>query len=252
MQSAEFKGSSLTLESALLRGYAAAPRTAFDEMIDESGHVRPHWLALLEELDRYSEPALARIWDTAQRLIRENGTTYNVFDAQTDAAHPWRMDPIPFMLAPDEWRRLEAGLIQRARLLNAVVTDIYGPQRLLSAGLLPPALVFGNPNFLRPLYGVEPKGGVRLHVLAFDLARGADGNWWVLSDRTQAPSGSGYALENRIVLSRTVPDIFRNARVQITNLDIFTLPVAEDQQADGHCHHHRSRCGRCHLAHCFP
>lgn len=207
---AELKAASA---SGLLAGYSKSPLGGYDEMVDSDGAIRPHWRAFVTELGRYSDPALGQMWETAQRLIRENGTTYNVYDAEDDAAHPWRMDPIPFMLDPGEWRRLEAGLIQRARLLNAVVADIYGDQRLMQQGLLPSPLVFGNTGFLRPMHGVRPRGDVHLHVLAFDLARGADQNWWVLSDRTQAPSGAGYALENRIVLSRTLPDIFRNARV---------------------------------------
>ncbi len=185
----------------------------YDEMMDGAGGVRPHWRHFLSELGQFSDPEIAQLWDAAQRLVRENGTTYNVYDETGESARPWHMDPIPFLISSEEWQHLEAGLIQRARLLNALVDDIYGEQALLAHGLLPAPLVFGNPNFLRPLHGVRPPNGIHLNFLAFDLARATDQRWWVLNDRTQAPSGAGYALENRIVLARTLPKIFRDAQV---------------------------------------
>ena len=185
----------------------------YDEMMDASTGVRGHWQHFLESMGRFSKAELQERWDTAQRLVRENGTTYNIYDETGESTRPWRMDPIPFLIGPDEWQALETGLIQRAKLLNAVVQDIYGEQTLLKRGLLPSSLIFGNPDFLRAMSGIKPPGGVHLHFLAFDLARAADQRWWVLSDRTQAPSGAGYTLENRIVLARTLPDIFRDAQV---------------------------------------
>ncbi|MEQ8229794.1 MAG: circularly permuted type 2 ATP-grasp protein [Rhodospirillales bacterium] len=185
----------------------------YDEMMDAGTGVRGHWQHFLESMGRFSKTELQERWDTAQRLVRENGTTYNIYDETGESTRPWRMDPIPFLIGPDEWQALEAGLIQRAKLLNAVVQDIYGEQTLLKRGLLPSSLIFGNPDFLRAMSGIKPPGGVHLHFLAFDLARAADQRWWVLSDRTQAPSGAGYTLENRIVLARTLPDIFRDAQV---------------------------------------
>ena len=127
---------------------------------------------------------------------------------------PWNLDSIPLMIPPSEWSQLEAGLIQRARLLNSILVDLYGPQRLLHSGQLPPALVFANPGFWRPCHGVRVSGDTYLHLLAVDLARGPDGEWWVISDRTQAPSGAGYSLENRIVMAETFPDLFREFQVK--------------------------------------
>ena len=195
----------------LIAGYAPVGER-FDELMTPKGGLRDHWRPFLGGLGEHSGTELEQMWTAAQRLVRENGTTYNVYDATGDSAHPWRMDPIPLLLEEAEWHFLERAMIQRARLLNAVVDDIYGAQTLLQDGRLPAPLVFGNANFLRPLHGVRPRQGVHLHMLAFDLARGADDRWWVMSDRTQAPSGAGYALENRIVLSRTLPDIFRRSR----------------------------------------
>lgn len=193
--------------------YAPLPGVQ-DEMMDAQGGVRPHWRHVMERIGALSAQEIAEIATSSARLVRENGTTYNVFDESGEAARPWRLDPLPVLIGGDEWNELEAGLIQRARLLNAILEDIHGEQDLLSRGLLPPALVHGNPNFLRPLHGIRPAGGIHLNFLAFDLARAPDRRWWVLSDRTQTPSGAGYALENRIVLSRTLSDILRDTQVQ--------------------------------------
>ncbi len=185
-----------------------------DEMMDADGNVRAHWRGLIHRFERLSGAEIKEILNSSQRLVRENGTTYNVFGETGEVARPWRLDPVPFVIGAEEWRVLEEGLIQRARLLNRVLEDIYGDQMLLAEGLLPPSLVHGNPNFLRPVHGIKPVGGIHLNFLAFDLAKAHDQRWWVLSDRTQTPSGAGYALENRIVLSRTLADIFRDSQVQ--------------------------------------
>src|SRR6202162_727401 len=127
---------------------------------------------------------------------------------------PWSLDAIPLVIPSWEWEPLEAGLIQRPVLLNSILVDLYGPQKLLRGNHIPPALVFANPAFWRPCHGVPVSGNTYLHLLAVDLARSPDGQWWVLSDRTQAPSGAGYALENRIVMAETFPDLFREFQVQ--------------------------------------
>ena len=106
------------------------------------------------------------------------------------------LDPLPLIIPADEWRQIEEAARQRARLFNHIVSDLYGQQNLLTQGQLPPTLILGQPAFLRPAAGVTPPQGVYLHLLAVDLARSPDGRWWVISDRTQAPSGLGYALEN--------------------------------------------------------
>jgi uncharacterized circularly permuted ATP-grasp superfamily protein/uncharacterized alpha-E superfamily protein len=127
---------------------------------------------------------------------------------------PWDLDAVPLVIAPEEWERLAAALAQRVQLLNAVLADVYGPQTLLHAGLLPPALVFAHPGFLRPCHNVRLPQNHYLHLYAADLVRAPDGQWWVLADRTQSPSGAGYALENRLVLSRTLSDVFNEGKVE--------------------------------------
>src|SRR6202163_2365127 len=192
------------------------PQTAgvYDEMSSGLAVLRPHWDLFINSLSALRSQELARRWQTARQRIRENGVTYNVYGDPLGMDRPWNLDAIPLMISPQEWRLLEAGLIQRARLLNLILADLYGPQRLLNGGLLPPALVFANPGFWRPCHGLRVPGDTYLHLLAVDLARGPDGEWWVISDRTQAPSGAGYALENRIVMAETFPDLFREFRVK--------------------------------------
>jgi uncharacterized circularly permuted ATP-grasp superfamily protein/uncharacterized alpha-E superfamily protein len=178
------------------------------------GSRRPHWEKLVGALERLGRDELRTRWEEARRILAEHGVTYNVYSDAQGLDRPWELDMVPLLIPPQEWRHIEAALIQRTRLLNLVLADLYGPQRLLHEGLLPPALVFANPAFLRPCHGIRPLKDVYLFLHAVDLARAPDGQWWALADRAQAPSGAGYALENRIVLSRILPDEFRDCQVQ--------------------------------------
>src|SRR5580692_10541607 len=202
-----------TLAPPLVGSYSPAPGI-YDEMMSAPGVLRPHWEAYVGSISALGTDELARRWNTARQRIRENGVTYNVYGDPLGMDRPWNLDAIPLLISPTEWRELEAGLIQRARLLNWILNDLYGSQRLLRGGHLPPAIVFANPGFLRPCHALPVPDDAWLHLLAVDLARSADGQWWVLSDRTQAPSGAGYALENRIVQAETFPDLFREFEVQ--------------------------------------
>ena len=148
------------------------------------------------------------------RQIRDNGVTYNVYSDEGGPQRPWSLDLFPLILSPESWQQIEAGVTQRVRVLDHVMADVYGPQQLLKLGLLPPALVHGHPGYLRAMHGVTPVGGTHLHIAAFDLARGPDGNWWVVSQSTQAPSGLGYLMENRLAVSRLFPQAFESMRVQ--------------------------------------
>jgi uncharacterized circularly permuted ATP-grasp superfamily protein/uncharacterized alpha-E superfamily protein len=186
----------------------------YDEMASAPGIAREHWQTLAGSFDQLGRDELAIRWENARRMIREHGVTYNIYGDPQGMDRPWELDMVPLLVPPPEWAALEAGLIQRARLFNLILADLYGQQRLLREGLLPPALVFANAGFLRPCHGVRVPRDIYLHLHAADLARSPDGQWWVLADRTQAPSGTGYALENRIVLARILPDEFRDSRVQ--------------------------------------
>ncbi len=185
----------------------------FDEMQERPGAPRGHWQKMLAALGQLGMEGLTRRWQEARQLIRENGVTYNVHGDPRGLDRPWHLDPIPLLISPSEGAFLEAGLIQRAQLLERILADVYGPRDLLARGLLPVELVYGNPAYLRPGHGLPAPGNRYLHFYAADLARGPNGLFWVLGDHTQAPSGAGYALENRIVLSRMLPEVFRDCQV---------------------------------------
>src|ERR1700691_600578 len=203
-----------TLDDPLLTAdYRQAPGV-YDEMCVESGVLRPHWDRYIASLSSLGGKELAHRWQIARQRIRENGVSYNVYGDPLGTDRPWSLDAIPMLIPDEEWSYLEAGLIQRARLLNTILADLYGPQKLLLNGDLPAALVFGNPAFWHACHDVPVPGATYLHLLAVDLARSPDGQWWVISDRTQAPSGAGYSLENRIVMAETFPDLFREFRVK--------------------------------------
>ncbi|HWK47272.1 MAG TPA: circularly permuted type 2 ATP-grasp protein [Stellaceae bacterium] len=190
-----------------------APSGHYNELGSSTGALHPHWQPFFASSEIATPGLLDERWRGAERMIRENGVTYNVYADPRGLDRPWPLDPIPMIVPATEWQALEKGLVQRARLLDAILTDVYGAQILLREGVMPPGLVFGNPNYLRPCHGITPAGGRHLRLYAADLARLPDGSWRVLSDRTQAPSGSGYALENRMVVARSLPEAFRAAPV---------------------------------------
>jgi len=200
--------SELTFSGIHCRDYRLLPGI-HDEMMAPDGSLRSHWRGFVDGLESMSPDGLESRLRKADRLLRENGLTYSITTAAEGAERPWELDFVPMVLPSAEWAHLETGLIQRARLLNAILTDLYGPRRLLKENHLPAALIFANPHFLRPCHGIEPRDGIHLHLYAADLGRAPDGRWWVLADRTQAPLGTGYALENRIVLSRSLRNLFR-------------------------------------------
>jgi uncharacterized circularly permuted ATP-grasp superfamily protein/uncharacterized alpha-E superfamily protein len=191
-----------------------ADTSVYNELAPDGVSPRAHWAPFVDSLQNIGSEELARRWERAERRIRENGVTYNIYTDPLGKNRPWAIDPVPLLVPPEEWRYIEAGIIQRAELLNIVLGDIYGGRRLVSKGDLPAPLLFANPAFLRPLAGIRIPPSSSLHLLAVDLARSPDGQWWVLADRTQAPSGSGYALENRTIVSDVLPDVFQMSNVR--------------------------------------
>ena len=197
----------------LLDAYAV-PDSRFDEMLESAGVPRPHWDVFLRALAAHEGPGIGETLSLMEREIREIGITYNVYADPKGVNRPWEVDPLPLLISPGEWETIEAGIAQRAELLNQVLADIYGPQTLLRDGAIPAPVIFGHSGFLHPVKGVRPAGGIHLFQYAADLARSPDGRWWVVTDRTQAPSGAGYALENRLVVSRVFPQMFADLNVQ--------------------------------------
>jgi uncharacterized circularly permuted ATP-grasp superfamily protein/uncharacterized alpha-E superfamily protein len=197
-----------------LRGAVSAPQASTAAAVPAHAPLTPVWRQFFEHLGREGFSDLDRRTTNLQRQVRANGVTYNVYADANGPQRPWSLDLFPLIVTPDSWLQIEAGVLQRVRLLEHIMADVYGPQRLLAEALLPPALVQGHPGYLRSMHGVAPPGGMHLHIAAFDLARGPDGNWCVITQRTQAPSGLGYLLENRLTISRLFPEAFHDMRVQ--------------------------------------
>jgi uncharacterized circularly permuted ATP-grasp superfamily protein/uncharacterized alpha-E superfamily protein len=197
----------------LLGNYAPDPGR-FDELLNPDGSIRAAWEPLLRFFASQSTEERQASADRLERALRDNHVTFVAQDDTVRAHRPWPLDSFPFLIPPAEWQALEKGLLQRARLLNEILVDLYGDRRIVNEGRLPAGALFGTPQFLRPCSRIELRDNHHVHFLAFDVGRSPDGRWWVLSDRTEAPSGAGYALENRIVTSRCLPDLFEEHNVQ--------------------------------------
>ena len=200
------------LQSPLMRDYPL-PRGRVDEMLSDTGGIRESWRYMAEALDGLGTETLRQRHQQARRLLRERGVTYNVYGDPQGSERLWELDPVPLLLASDEWSEVEAGLHRRAELFNLILKDIYGPQELIKRGVLPQELVHTHPGFLRACHPYPERLDYPLTLYAADLARGPDGGFRVVGDRTQSPSGAGYALENRVVMTRILPSLFRESRV---------------------------------------
>ena len=194
-----------------LRGLTIPP--ASEEPKDQA-QMSEAWQTFIQHLGNEGLDSLGLRMGNLQRQVRDNGITYNVYAAADQPQRPWSLDLFPLMVPEANWQQIEAGVLQRMQLLERIMADAYGPQNLVLSGQLPAALVQGHPAYLPAMHGVPPVGGRYLSLAAFDLARGPDGCWWLLSQRTQAPSGLGYLLENRLIVSRQFPKAFEGFPVQ--------------------------------------
>ena len=194
------------------------PHGAYDEMYLPDGNPRQHWRYLTPALLALGPHELERRADEVRRLVREHGVSYHVYGEPEGSIRPWELDPIPFVMSSQEWAGIESGLVQRAEVLNLVLKDLYGPRDLIRKGLLPLELIYGHGGFLRPSAGVGFRTEHPLALYAADLGRAPDGRFQVMSDRTQSPSGVGYALANRMIVSRCLPSLFRDAQVHRLSL----------------------------------
>ncbi len=183
-------------------------RGASDEMMTSSGEVKPIWRPFIEHLDALQDSDLQRRCLRANQYLADAGVFFRQYGDDSTIERDWPLSHIPVLVSEREWKKISNGLIQRAEVLDALVQDIYGENTLVANGVLPPQLVAENPEWLRPLVGVKPRDGHYLNFLAFEISRGPNGNWWILGDRTQAPSGAGFALENRVATSRAFSDFF--------------------------------------------
>lgn len=201
--------------ASMFSGYKPQP-DSFDEMLTPDGTVRPAWEGLRAQLERVGEAELSRRWTRSQRLIYENGVTYSAYGDAEERPRPWSLDPAPLLLQESEWNPIAVGLRQRAKLLERVLQDLYGEQKLIASGILPAELLYRHPGYRLPLHRVDrgTEASSMLHLYAADLGRSADGQWWVIADRTEAPSGVGFALENRIVTSRMLAEPFHGRYIR--------------------------------------
>jgi len=205
-----------------LRDHAqAAPRGHWDELRNRlsgvSQEAHPPGLLWTEFIDHLGPDGLSGLnsrMASLRRQVRDNGITYNIYAHYDQPQRPWALDLFPLLISAEAWEQVEQGVRQRMQLLEHIMQDAYGPQTLLARGLLPAALVQGHPGYLHAMHGAPPVGGHYLSLAAFDLARGPDGLWWLMSQRTQAPSGLGYLLENRLIISRLFPEAFEALPVQ--------------------------------------
>ncbi|MCZ2723190.1 circularly permuted type 2 ATP-grasp protein [Marinomonas sp. 15G1-11] len=182
----------------------------YDEAFTESRTPRPHWQSLFESISTLGKEGLSDRERRAQRILRDDGATYNLA-AEPMSPKIWGLDPIPLILNDKDWLQIESSLIERSSLFDLILKDIYGPRNLIKDGIIPPEVIYGHPGFLRACQGMSVPGNHNLLLHAVDMVRTQNGRFCVIGDRTQAPSGAGYALENRTVLSRVMPSIFRGS-----------------------------------------
>ncbi len=217
---------------AILRSVELAPKGHWDELrggvsthpgessnsifgtVFESTQVTPHWAEFLSHLGPQGLQSLPARHESMVRQVRDNGMTYNVYANADQPQRPWSLDLWPLIVSSSEWQEIQTGVLQRMRLLEGIMSDVYGMQHLLKEGALPYALVQGHPGYLHAMQGNAPVGGRHLNLAAFDLVKGPDGCWWLLSQRTQAPSGLGYLLENRQIISNQFSSAFEAMHVR--------------------------------------
>lgn len=202
----------VSAQSDLFASYEQTPGVA-DELFDATGQMRPVWRRFVDRFSRLSQEDVRGRFERGDQYLRDAGVFYRQYSNDPLTERAWPLSHIPVILHEQEWEHICAGLTQRADLLEQVMADLYGPASLVSEGHLPAELVARSPQWLRPMVGVQPRGGHYLHFIAFEIGRSPDGSWFVLGDRTGAPSGAGFALENRMATGRIFPERFPRAHI---------------------------------------
>ncbi len=190
------------------------PTDVYDELLGESGEIRPHWADVIDGLSELGIAGLEGRRIQADGLLHEHGVTFRTFENAGVSSRPWELDVLPLAIAVDEWRQIARGIAQRARLLNLIIQDLYGPRELIVKGLIPPEAVFGHPHYQHAFRHLLPGETQLLQHYSIELARSPDGRWWAMADRSDRTYGLGYALENRVVLARSVPNLIHRCRVE--------------------------------------
>ena len=187
---------------------------SYDDLLGGNASLHQHWKTFFNSFSQLGNDEILNRSQDMMRFLRENGVTYNIYGDPSGLNRPWNLDIVPFLISKEEWAIIEAGLVQRATLFDLILKDIYGEQRLIKEGLLPMGIIYNHHGFLRECCGIKLPGKHNLVIYSADMARSNDGKIWILNDRTQAPSGSGYALENRLAMARIVPELFNGLKVK--------------------------------------
>jgi uncharacterized circularly permuted ATP-grasp superfamily protein len=187
--------------------------SSFDEMFDKNNNVKEHWKDILKKLEEAGIEKLEQKQTEIDWRLEDNGVTYNIYNDPDGTNRRWNLDPIPFVLTKEEWDEVSKGLAQRAKLLNLIFKDLYTEQRLIKEGIIPAEIIFGHKSFLPIVFNFENIDYYSMKFYATDISRGPDGKFWVINDRTQSPSGLGYAIENRLTMNSISNDLYSNIKI---------------------------------------
>jgi uncharacterized circularly permuted ATP-grasp superfamily protein len=202
------------VEAELIEGYEV-PAGSCDELISQDGTPRPHAASLMDALRRMGPTALAAAGERRDAIFMQQGITFEVSGSDGERRdRAWPLDLVPRVITASEWTTIKRGLAQRIRALNSFVDDVYHAHEIVRAGIVPWSLIVSRPSFARPVHGIRAPGGVYCHVSGCDLVRGGDERWWVLEDNVRTPSGISYVLENRLAMTRLMPELFNGHRVR--------------------------------------
>jgi len=194
--------------------------SSFDELFDEDKNIREYWREILADIENSGLEKLQKKQEEIDWHLEDNGVTYNTYnDLDEQISRKWSLDPIPFIIANDEWQNIKKGLEQRAKLFNLILKDLYSEQKLIKENIIPAEVIYGHKGFATEVYNFGNKENFNLYFYAIDIARGPDGKMWVIKDKTQAPSGLGYAIENRLTMNVISKDLYPN--IDINRLSSF-------------------------------
>ena len=194
---------------SILEGYNL--KAPFDEVFDKKKQIRPYWQEIVDGIDKAGLELLQEKQEDIDWHIEDNGVTYNIYDNhEKSGSRAWNMDPIPFVISENEWAEISKGVAQRAKLLNLIFKDLYSNQNLIKDNIIPAEVVYGHKGYALEAFDFGFKKDFELYFYATDMARGPDGKMWIINDRTQAPSGLGYAIENRLTMNSIAQELYPN------------------------------------------
>ena len=197
-----------------------SPDSSFDELFDDNKNIREYWRGILKDIESSGLEGLQTKQEEIDWHLEDNGVTYNTYDdIDGQISRKWSLDPIPFVISADEWKEIKKGLVQRAKLFNLILKDLYSEQNLIKDNIIPAEVVYGHKGFATEVYNLGKQENFNLYFYATDIARGPDGKMWVIKDRTQAPSGLGYAIENRLTMNVIAKELY--PKIDINRLSSF-------------------------------